>query len=220
MTAPAAARRKRAPRECRFCGDPLNRNTRSEAWDDLCEDCDGDAEYCTICDDAVDTSSMANAAHACTHLRWDRTCGVWAGCGASDTTADEHRESFRALLRRMERGVPGIIGHLRAGFVAHRHDIHTFGSIFGDEALSFDLPGWGGLVYYEHLLLTGEDGERTDESLHDAANEVQLGVAWLLSLDAGKTNDADTLTVSWIDAMTTQGTTPQTTEAHMDTIIR
>lgn len=72
---------------CEDCGDV-------EEIDDLrdgrCESCDGNYEYCSICDDRLHEDSL------CDHLQWSDVAGCTCGTG-SDNPKDHH-ESFYRLL--------------------------------------------------------------------------------------------------------------------------
>lgn len=168
-TTVAAALKKPLPaREtCDACGDPLSTED-IECGAARCEKCERSYIYCAVCDGSSHEDSL------CQHLAWSDAAGDHVGTG---THAEDHRESFDALL-------------VRLGLVMTRW-------------LRKDLAGIGverefGSACYEYTRV----GRRL-EDLEQRARDVdrcafQVGVLWLHTLYSSQT-ELVALTLGWID---------------------
>ena len=171
----------------------------------LCESCEQDHTYCHVCD--AWNSPYGNG---CRHIGWSDEYGCNAGCGTYDISAEEHRESFDVLLakfaplryREHEADLPlvsnmlPLLPRMRELISENNFWTQWHGPLIGgypDLALRYEIPGRD---FYPTLR-----DIRASEQLgwgDEAIEQMQLGMAWLTSLDH-KSVDANRLTAQWID---------------------
>ena len=140
---------------------------------------EGETVYCSVCDDRV----LCDWGPPCHHLRWIDTAGDWGGCGSVERNpSEQHKESFFAVLKKTK-----LAKELREALLTHTYRIGTIGNLLGTWGVSCCLQG----RHYDDAFT---------ENLTDAQEEaMSIGMAWLWSLEAGVTDEADLLTVQWID---------------------
>jgi hypothetical protein len=192
LSATTTTRRRR----CSECGE-LKHNVDGKQR--LCEDCEQDRTYCQIC----------NYWHGawgdgCRHVQWCAASGCNCGCGTDEIEPDEHRESFYVLLSKFaamtyydfRRGKLPLLPELRRLIAKNNFWTCWHGPLIGappDLALRTQLR--------KSCYITWHDIRYTEQEAWGAKaiDAMQLGMAWLCSLDSSKTKAANALTVQWID---------------------
>lgn len=162
----------------------------------LCEECEQDKSYCSICDEWAD-----RCWGGCRHVNWDQTSGIECGCGTYDLTPEDHRESFDVLLSQFailktHDDDPLLPEMLR---LIERNNFWTrwFGPLIGGPP---DLE-----LRYEKRFKTHKEcievatipGHIQEDWGEDVIEHMQRGMGWLTSLDT-KTKEANKITAGWI----------------------
>lgn len=184
--------KKSRRRKCSECGklkhDVFGRQR-------LCERCEEGKSYCKVCDEWTDHSF----GDGCRHAGWSTDSGCEAGCGTHDLETKDHHHSFLELLKRLQPletyGGKPLLPELRALLSKNNFWTQWHGPLIGcAPALSFryeGAKGWFGFLC--------EIPARTQEGWgKDAIESMQLGMAWLTSLDH-HSRAANKITVDWID---------------------
>jgi len=181
-------RRKRCS-ECGELKDDVDGRQR------LCERCEEGKTYCQICDEHMNTSW----GDGCRHLRWVDGLGN-AGCGSTGINAEEHHESFLALLRHLEPlktyDDKPLLPAMQALIAENRFWTQWQGSLIGgppDLALRYSVKNsdWCPDLYTIRSATQLAWGEK-------AIDAMQVGMAWMTSLDE-RSKAANKLTAGWID---------------------
>lgn len=182
--------------ECRFCGD----ETTLYADSTLCENCDGNSIYCSVCDERLDGDD------SCRHLLWLQH-GEWGGVGSNEC------DTKRCLRDAMFR-VAGELGWAQAKLLSAALRSHKYHFFYTDSML-------GGSMHL-HLTFRGlpnKDGAALTDGLQKIVNRLQYqaedeelveALQWLWTLWAGDpkgnlcdlkpTPDWDTAAADAIDA--------------------
>jgi len=160
----------------------------------LCEKCEQDKTYCRICDEwSTDPD--------CRHVGWSDEHGCCCGCGTWDIDAKDHKESFLVLLDKFSPLTCGydepkpLLPELLKLIEKNRFWTQWHGPLIGgypDLALRYSVRGRDYCPELRDI--------RASEQLawgEEAIEEMQLGMAWLTSLDS-KTKEANKITAGWI----------------------
>lgn len=167
----------------------------------LCFDCEQNMRYCKVCDEWTHSES-----DGCRHVGWDNEGGHECGCGTDHIEAKDHKESFLLVLRKLRplkgemhpdfKSEPLLVPLLRL-IEANRFWTCWHGPMIGE-------PPALALKYTWDNCSTGPYWELCDIPCHvqekwgrKAINAMQLGMAWLTSLD-GKSVEANQLTATWL----------------------
>lgn len=175
--------------KCERCGKETE-----DVIDGLCEDCEQEMVYCSVCDEHLDEDE---ACFRHRHVFYDD--GLWLGTGGEDTEdrLPQIKASFLALLKKTGMAIPlrDTIRRNEMGF----ETIHFHGSMLGSPGLWCYLradDSKHGRDYGDALpaRMTSEE----EESL-------AYGVQWLIGLDNDKTPAANEMTLAWIDEALKEG---------------
>jgi hypothetical protein len=167
--------------KCDWCEDEGN------VFEDngLCDGCDSDVVYCTICECQVHVDNT------CRHVFRDSDF-EWTGSGAYEPS-DGVKASFFKLLDLM----PDSFAHdLQAAIESERFHTWFIAPLIGDGVVLelYGMPrpdgkpvrrSWGDALIE---IGEGESGEVTAE-----------GYSWIASLYNDRTPDANSRTVAWLD---------------------
>lgn len=166
----------------------------------LCSECEEDMSYCKVCDEWVDRAWGSG----CRHVQWDEGCGTECGCGTFNMEAEDHRESFIALM--------AVLAPLKESYTSNpkpllprmaelieRNNFWTFwhGPIIGGPP-AIDFRYVKKFPKHESVLtlacISGHEQEAWGDEAIDA---MQLGMLWLTSLNS-ETKEANKITAAWI----------------------
>jgi hypothetical protein len=165
---------------CSWCGKEA---TPIFAENEYCEECDVNVTHCAVCD------ADCHADDPCRHVFLDENYD-WQGSGIGDP-GDNIKKSFQLLLKLMGRIFATDIRHAIAG---GRFYTWLMAPLIGSGG-TLSLYGIEDVLsehgYGEQLIKLGQ-GEQADE-LSD-------GYHWMASLYKNDTNEANNITISWIDA--------------------
>ena len=164
----------------------------------LCEECESDMSYCTICDWWEDRTWDSS----CRHVTWDAETSRYCGSGANNYPAEAHKASFLELLKRLRRIkvwdsseplLPALAAHLKT------NNCWTFwhGPLIGSPP-DLDLRYEKDFGTHKNVSTLAEIPSDVQERWgQKAIAAMQLGMAWLTSLD-DKSKDANQITAKWI----------------------
>lgn len=184
-------------RRCSECGELKHEVLGRQK---LCEECEHDREYCTICD------AWEHSDSCCRHVQWSDEFGCCCGCGTNHIEAESHLASFEALLEKLEplrcgwtysANMP-LLPEMSRLIAANNFWTFWHGPLIGappNVAFKYEERVRGKLQVFELIDIRGSDQEDWGE---EAIEEMQLGMAWLTSLDDRSTK-ANALTAQWID---------------------
>lgn len=184
-------RRKR----CSECGELKHEVLGKQR---LCEDCEEGKSYCTICDEWVDRAWGGG----CRHVGWNDALGCECGCGAdSGIDADDHKKSFGELLKRFsplkdDEGNP-LVPRLLRQIESNNFWTCWHGPLIGSPP---DLGLMHKRQFPTHTSCWGFRDIRCSEQEawgSEAIDAMQLGMAWLTSLDS-ESAEANKITAGWI----------------------
>jgi hypothetical protein len=187
-----------APATCRDCDKPID-----PAWevDDrgLCEDCEGNYEWCEVCKEYQDTDGSG-----CRHIFW--LPANFSGSGTCFSGWSYNREDFWGLLDDLAAIPPDEI----TWCVDDHPDLVTaIEAQIAVNAFWCGCRGW--IQFFSAPPGTIGDGREfasiNEEPIEEAwlarceadeDREVNVGLEWLLSLEDAKTPAANARTVQWI----------------------
>lgn len=165
------------PTLCQDCEGEGDRYEKVHSDSGICYDCEENYEYCCVCDEWLSDAPFM----PCDHLMWVDGAGH-TGVGESSGFWDGFRDSFERVLARMP---PQNVVTLRIALAAHER--------WNDDLLWHDGKLLGHEGYHRHWCL-----EMFMRHLDDNDPGLCYGLAWMWTLEAGKTDEADDLTVQWI----------------------
>jgi hypothetical protein len=191
-------------RRCSHCGEL---KTEVLGRQRLCEDCEQDMTYCQVCDEWCDRTW----GDGCRHVQWNDDIG-YAGCGSTEVNADAHRESFMALataLRALScsRYVPSrsefesrpLLPAMRRLIASDNLWTCWCGPLIGGPP-SLDLRYEKKFPKHTSVLTLRTIEPREQLAWGEQIEKMQLGMAWLTSLDS-ETTKANRLTARWISGI-------------------
>ncbi|MGG6263185.1 hypothetical protein ACQ4M3_07885 [Leptolyngbya sp. AN03gr2] len=160
---------------------------------DLCEKIsqsswtDSGQVYCTIKDDWY--NDEPGCVHS-PHLIWVDRWGCWGGCGASEGKLSELQleEEFFPLLDLA--GLPSVRA-LKEALEQHCYVIEAKTVLISDVELDSRTPNFGHTQYCRFQCSQDLDDE--------IVQRCEGAIAWLNSLKAGVTTEADLTTAAWIE---------------------
>lgn len=106
----------------------------ADAGYDLCHECEGHYEFCTVCDEFI----PSGAGEECRHLFWSGLHGYHSGCGANHDVDVNARIGIRAVLSSV--GEWWAV-RLRVALLRRAYWSQYQGSMLGPSSLCFDLGG-------------------------------------------------------------------------------
>lgn len=193
-TATKKTRRKR----CSECGE-LKGSVAGRQ--NLCDECEQGRTYCTVCDEWKDRAWGGG----CRHVGWSDELGMECGCGASELTAEDHRDSFALLLSKFaalkvhdwDKPPRPLLPDMLTLIEANNFWTTWHGPMIGgppDLALRYEkvFPTHTANVTLKDIYASEQESWGAE-----AIEEMQLGMAWLTSLD-DTTKDANRITAGWI----------------------
>lgn len=170
----------------------------------LCEDCEQDMTYCQVCDEWRDRTW----GDGCRHVQWVGDIGQ-AGCGSTEIEADAHRESFVILatvLRSLSYShyIPSrskfesrpLLPAMQRLIAANNFWTRWCGPLIGGPP-SLDLCYEKKFPKHTSVLTLHTIEPNEQLSWGDRIEAMQLGMAWLTSLDS-ETTKANRITARWI----------------------
>lgn len=164
----------------------------------LCVSCESEHVYCSVCDEWTSRES-----DGCRHVEWVDEIG-YCGCGFTEIAAADHKDSFFLLLDRFapleetytDRPKP-LIPTMKRLIRANNFWTCWYGPLIGAPP-ALNLKYKKDFGTHASVLTLCEIQATTQKSWgHEAIESMQLGMAWLCSLDA-KSIAANKLTVEWI----------------------
>lgn len=175
----------RAPRICEYCGKRPNKDNKLTQinYGSVCWDCLSDNfVWCEIC------TEYFLADNHCRHVFW--TDFGWRGSGGYRGDWDDHKESFFALLDET-RMADDLLVELRACNV----NLQLLIPLIGMETVLLRLnhKEYGDIL--TDAMLKAQEEQAPNEEDH----RLMMGSHWLLSLQPGKTKEADDVTIRWIE---------------------
>lgn len=194
MTTKTKQRRKR----CSECGelkhDVLGRQK-------LCEKCEEDKDYCQVCDEWLDRSW----GDGCRHVQWSNEIGCCCGCGTTHISMEAHKDSFMLLLAKLTpievefHPEQRLLERMAEEIAANNFWTRWHGPLIGAPPdLEFHYEKDFGT--HKSVLSLCDIRYTAQEAWgEEAIEKMQLGMAWLTSLD-DKTTEANKLTAYWIRA--------------------
>lgn len=193
MMVSAITPKKQRRKRCSECGE-LKDDVQGKQR--LCEECEQDKDYCQICDEWAD-----RAYGGCRHVGWVNDPGCCCGCGTTDITAEDHKESFCELLERLaplkvyDSDDP-LLPRLLAQIEANNFWTFWHGPMIGgpsDLDLRYEVPGRDGWCTWFAQIPAEVQLDWGDEAIE----AMQLGMGWLTSLDH-RSMEANAITALWI----------------------
>lgn len=191
---------------CRDCDAPIDPTVDDRG---LCEECEGNYEWCEVCREYQGTDGSE-----CRHIFY-ASWGEWVGAGSYSGGWNSCREEFWGLLDALAAVPPEKVDWLKAEdpgrdlVTAIEAEIaaNTFWLRSGAFCLHFyklrpDLPNLrpgDGLPFAsvdEDSL--DDDSEDQDEDGAIDDSDIDIGLGWLSSLEDAKTPAANARTVQWI----------------------
>jgi hypothetical protein len=159
----------------------------------VCDRCDEDYEWCSICQ----THKYTNFQSPCRHLFYSD--GEWLGSGSHETDWETCKPGFFAMLELI--GVTAVQA-LKASLGLHKYFHQFSGTIFGYHSITADWFDESGSYRDWGYTLNSVMSHNPPAD----AEGIAIGVQWLVSLYAGchgkwepKTPEADLVTIQWID---------------------
>lgn len=188
---------KTRKRRCSECGELKEEVLGRQR---LCEQCEDGKDYCTICDEWADRSWGGG----CRHVGWNSEDGISAGCGTDHMDAEDHKESFMLLLdflapvtEYLDRTKPAMLKIL-ACIEKNNFWTQWHGPMIGGPPDLSMLHSNGGKGDRFFALTICEVRASQQLGWGDSLiRQMQLGMAWLTSLDAESVK-ANKLTAGWI----------------------
>lgn len=161
--------------ECCACGRILP----LDGYFDYCDEClSEETVECTVCAERVYRDDP------CRHVFYHE--GEWHGCGSCEVDADRHRDSLFTVLERT-----GLAGVLKDALARHECNIRYCGPMIGTQLIEFRLNAEDYGAAFTDAMNDADDP--------DVEERMSVGIQWLVSLQPGKTEEADDLTAKWID---------------------
>lgn len=178
-------------RRCSECGELKDEVLGKQR---LCEKCEQDKTYCTVCD-----YWYSGYGGGCRHVQW---AGCNCGCGTWDIEPKDHKESFMLLLEKLRPltclwETRSLLPELLSLIEADNFWTCWHGPLIGAPpalALKFEKD-FG--THKGVLELCDISGSQQEDWGEEAIDALQLGMSWLTSLDS-KTKDANKITAGWM----------------------
>lgn len=153
-----------------------------------CDECFSEETVeCTVCVERVCQDEP------CRHVFYHES--EWHGCGSCEVDAEQHRDSLFTVLDRT-----GLAGTLKKALARHECNIRYYGPIIGTQFIEFRLDAEDYGAAFTDALNDADDP--------DVEERMSVGIQWLVSLQPGKTEEADDLTAKWIDEWTSMHDSP------------
>ena len=189
ITKQKTARRKRCSECNELKHDVLGRQR-------LCEDCEQRMNYCAVCDEWMYD-------YNCRHGGWFDAGGYECGCGTTQIDADAHKQSFMLLCEKLApievefHREQRLLERMAEEIAANNFWTRWHGPMIGappDLCLHYEKD----FGTHRSVLALCDIHYTTQEAWGEQAiDEMQLGMAWLTSLD-DTTKKANKITVGWI----------------------
>lgn len=195
--------KRKAKPKCQECG------STKDVIDGMCEACEEYHVWCDVCKVWHSTEG-----DTCRHVFW--TEWGWAGAGSRESDWDDWKWPFFAFLDLMASiedpeidGYPDLVTGIEAEITKHAFWTRLEGPMLGTPDLRFyrlrpDLhPSVGSLGFARITAseIYGEDEDDSDwddDDDGDPDDSVSDGFAWLQSLCADETPEANERTLGWI----------------------